>query len=249
MLPAAQGSPAAAAARYLAFCRDHSFPHHLLKARRTAASQAAQESAPSTSTSDAPLNPWAFGFQVSERKLEWGSVAQRQLLKMHAADSLGKDIEWVEDRLERLLGIVPDLMGRMDQMKADMLLTLVANCEGIAVKAVQLKTLLPNSDVSHLISKSPALLLNLRMNDIRANLDKMREAFGPDTDVEAIITREPALLSADIHDLSSEIMRLMPGTADPIAFIAANPSIVLDMGLAGLPSTIDGDLTSEPSIF
>lgn len=67
--------------------------------------------------------------------------------------------------------------------------------------------------------------------------------------MEAIITREPALLSADIHELSNEIMRLLPNTKDPIAFIAANPGIVLDMGLAGLPSTIDGDLTSEPSII
>ena len=40
--------------------------------------------------SDPALNPWPFGFQVSERNLVWSDGAQRRLLKIHAAKSLGK---------------------------------------------------------------------------------------------------------------------------------------------------------------
>ena len=39
---------------------------------------------------DTLLNPWPFGFQVSERTLVWSDHAQRRLLKIHAAKSLGK---------------------------------------------------------------------------------------------------------------------------------------------------------------
>ena len=64
--------------------------------------------------------------------------------------------------------------------------------------------------------------------------------------MEAIVAREPALLSANIAGVLSEMKRLMPGQKDPIGFLASNPRLVLDMQSAGLPSTIDGDLTQDP---
>ena len=40
-----------------------------------------------------------------------------------------QDIDWIEDRLERLAELLPDLISKLELMKADMMLTLVANCE------------------------------------------------------------------------------------------------------------------------
>lgn len=40
-----------------------------------------------------------------------------------------QDIQWIDDRLERLAELLPDLMGKLELMKAEMMLTLVANCE------------------------------------------------------------------------------------------------------------------------
>lgn len=91
--------------------------------------------------------PWSFGFQTNERYLQWDESAQRQLLKMHVATKLGKvrwhapiactqctntstwnclqDVPWVEAKLQEIVGIIPDLSGKIDRMKADIVIQLV----------------------------------------------------------------------------------------------------------------------------
>ena len=46
---------------------------------------------------------------------------------------------WVETRLEQLMGLLPDLMQRIEHMKADMLVDLVENCEVCIVLVSQQK--------------------------------------------------------------------------------------------------------------
>ena len=96
--------------------------------------------------------PWSFGFQTNERYLKWDESAQRQLLKLHVAAKLDKvlpgcntacmfchcqcdqlsqsqEVSWVEDKLQELASIIPDLEGKMDRMKADIVMQLVSDTQ------------------------------------------------------------------------------------------------------------------------
>ena len=97
--------------------------------------------------------PWSFGFQTNERHLQWDESAQRQLLKMHVANKLDKvthaahlfymqssshqrvrcncmqEVPWVEDKLQEVVGIIPDLSGKIDRMKANIVLQLITDTQ------------------------------------------------------------------------------------------------------------------------
>ena len=60
-----------------------------------------------------PPSPWAFGVQTSERYLAWSDGATVQLLKLHCCRTLGQRMPWVDERLQRLLPLLPDLMGAL----------------------------------------------------------------------------------------------------------------------------------------
>ena len=63
------------------------------------------------------------------RYLAWSDGAQIRLLKLHVCHKLGQRMTWVENRLAQLMGLLPDLMQRIEHMKADMLVNLVDDCE------------------------------------------------------------------------------------------------------------------------
>lgn len=65
-----------------------------------------------------------------------------------------------------------------------------------------------------------------------------RQLVPPETDVEALIEREPALLVADLEKVVADIRRLMP-EADPGVVVATNPGIVLDMMTHGMESSAE----------
>lgn len=70
------------------------------------------------------------------------------------------------------------------------------------------------------------------MHDLRQRLQGV--------DVDALIEQEPMLLRADLPRLMSELARLVPN-ADPVRLIASDPQMVLDMDVAGMPSTLEMD--------
>jgi hypothetical protein len=97
--------------------------------------------------------PWYIGFQTNERTLEWEESAQIQLLKIYVAEKSGQvlkdpvlllqcrtllpctchpsnscllqDIEWVHERLSELVVLLPDIVAKLNNVKADLLLQLL----------------------------------------------------------------------------------------------------------------------------
>lgn len=55
------------------------------------------------------------------------------------------------------------------------------------------------------------------------------------------------LLLADVEGLLAEAERLLPSGQDPVSYFVNNPSVLLDMQQAGLPSAIDGNLWTDDS--
>lgn len=75
--------------------------------------------------------------------------------------------------------------------------------------------------------------------EITQKVQELRQRL-PGADLDLLIMQEPMLLKADLPRLMSELARLAPGT-DPVRLIASDPQIVLDMDVAGMPSTLEMD--------
>ncbi len=70
-----------------------------------------------------------FVSQTNERQLSWDDSAARRLIKVHVARKLDCDIDYVEGRIQQLGVLLPDLVGKLERMKADLVLEYVANLE------------------------------------------------------------------------------------------------------------------------
>ncbi|KAK9818278.1 hypothetical protein WJX72_009990 [[Myrmecia] bisecta] len=180
--------------------------------------------------------PWAFGFQTNERLLRWDDSAQLRLLMLHATQELHLDPELVEARVSELQRLLPDLMAKLQRMRANLFLQLLQD-QDIAGKLIRLRELLPGVNVSVVVARCPALLLERDAAMLGTALGRLRQQL-PGVDVTALVEREPGLLLADVGALLAEVRRLMP-SADPVQYLARNPHSVLDMQQAGLPSTMD----------
>lgn len=55
------------------------------------------------------------------RQLTWDDAATRQLIKLVLAEKLDIGMEEVEEQLEKLACLVPDLVGKLECMKVDIL--------------------------------------------------------------------------------------------------------------------------------
>ena len=148
--------------------------------------------------------PWAFGFQLNERYLKLDKAGHFQLLKMLSAEKLGKDHVWVEKKLEALQALLPDLVSKLGSMKIDTFTQLVANTEVgslkrcslsrgatcmpwilrcklklktmqvLAERMAHLRELFPCTNVSALVSKLPALVLEYDSKEISRRFTFLR---------------------------------------------------------------------------
>ena len=73
--------------------------------------------------------------------------------------------------------------------------------------------------------------------EVKQKVQELRQRL-PGVDVDDLIAKEPMLLRADLPRLMSELARLMP-SADPVKLIVSDPQMVLDMNVAGMPSTLE----------
>lgn len=81
--------------------------------------------------------------------------------------------------------------------------------------------------------------LRVQIPEVAQKVGELRQRL-QGVDVDALIMQEPMLLKADLPRLMSELARLAPG-ADPVRLIASDPQMVLDMDVAGMPSTLEMD--------
>jgi hypothetical protein len=186
-----------------------------------------------------PTNPWSFGFQCNERYLQWDSSAQIALIKIWLAEKMEITVPEVEEQLAELGNLLPDIVGKMDRARADVLYDLLKDPAATAERLLALRELLPRCNVSALVAGHPKLLLGMTIPEVTRKVQELRQLL-QGVDVDALIMQEPMLLKADLPRLMSELARLAPG-ADPVRLIASDPQMVLDMDVAGMPSTLEMD--------
>lgn len=182
--------------------------------------------------------PWMFGFQCNERYLDWDASAQRQLLKIVAADKLGVSEEELGERINQVGTLVPDLVGRLDVIRADLLVKLLEDVGMLSEKLVVLRNALPEVDISSLVAQFPYLVADNSAIEIQDRIDEMKEML-PGVDISALLMKEPRLFDADLKFVLEDIQRLMGKDTDPVALLVARPEMVLSMEQSGLTSAID----------
>lgn len=183
--------------------------------------------------------PWYIGFQTNERTLEWEESAQIQLLKMYVAEKSGRDVDWVHDRLTELVVLLPDIIAKLNVVKADLLLQLL-DTDMVAQRLIALEAVLPGVDLSRLTARYPAILLEHTAAHVKSKLASLREALPQGMRVELLVEKEPVLLDVEIGAVLQEIRRLLPGE-DPAKVLLRDPSVVLDMNAFRMGSSLQDD--------
>lgn len=111
-----------------------------------------------------------------------------------------QDVPWVESKLQEVVGIIPDLSGKIDRMKASIIIELVTDtkvsllavvhrfflkitcttlgvAQAVAQQVLDLRTLLPRVDVSRMMAQHPHLIFKLEPSKVSQQLDSLRQAL------------------------------------------------------------------------
>lgn len=83
-------------------------------------------------------------------------------------------MEAVDSKLLELSTLLPDLVHKLDRLKATLVLALVRDTGAVAAKLVGLRGLLPSLDLSRVFSQYPHLLLDLSEEQVAAQLEALR---------------------------------------------------------------------------
>jgi len=180
-----------------------------------------------------------IGFQCNERYLQWDDSAARQLIRIHVATQLCTSVDAVAERLAELAVLLPDMVAKLEQLKADLVVELCRDTGAVAARLLTLREVLPGVNVSACVASDPWLLSAPDPSELRHKLRGLGEAL-PGLQVEALVEAEPRLLVVDIAAVLAEVSRLVPG-ADPARVLAADPRAVLGMQDAGLPASLAVD--------
>ncbi|KAL4549544.1 hypothetical protein Ndes2526B_g04552 [Nannochloris sp. 'desiccata'] len=180
-----------------------------------------------------------YGFQCDERYLEWDDSAARQLIKIYVAEKLDTDLDYVNLKMKELAAVCPDMVNKLDKLKANLVLALVRDTEKVAERMIALTSVLPGSNVSKMVSSNIWLLRQPSPEILANKLENLRKKL-PNVNLERLIEAEPRLLLADIDEVLSELQRLLPG-ADPVKLVATHAGMVLPMKYAGMESSLSID--------
>ena len=115
-----------------------------------------------------------YGFQCNERFLEWDASAARGLLRLFLSRELGIEIEHVNAKLLELSALLPDLIIKLENLKASLVLELCQDTEGVAKRMLALREALPDVNVSAMVSGNLWLLKEPSEQSLRDNLQTMR---------------------------------------------------------------------------
>ncbi|KAK9831855.1 hypothetical protein WJX81_002077 [Elliptochloris bilobata] len=172
-----------------------------------------------------PARPWNLGWQMNERNLVWNDDLKLRLIKRVAAEELGCREEDMEERLQSLQALLPDMVGRLPSMKPKLIAQLASNPQRLANALVQLKRMFPGANPALLVARRPALALQGDLADVDAAGQQLRDLL-PGVDVDRLVEAHPSALDvASFRAALDEARRIMP-SLDLTAALNANPDVI-----------------------
>ena len=115
-----------------------------------------------------------YGFQCNERFLKWDESAARQLIRIYLAEQLDTDLDYVNVKLTELGAACPDMVDKLDKMKATLVLSLVKDTEKVAKRMIALTNALPGINVSRMVSSNVWLLSEPLTEILASKLEDFR---------------------------------------------------------------------------
>jgi hypothetical protein len=148
-----------------------------------------------------------------------------------ARDKLDISQQELEDRLDVLLTLVPELEGRLRSaaLKADLLASLLAQpVEELADRIITLKEILPRCNIDKVLGSQPSLLL-ASSAQLRADAAAAQELLGVESDMFShCVDQQPLFLDAAcVRAALDELRLLMPASSSPALMLLADPDWLL----------------------
>ncbi|KAI7840361.1 hypothetical protein COHA_005906 [Chlorella ohadii] len=163
---------------------------------------------------------------MSERySMLWNEDLKARLLKRKAAEQLGISDEELEQRLQRLLLLLPDIRQKLSSMRPQIVAALAAQVDEMPGRLMQLKTIFPGANSSLLAMRQPELVLGFDMARLESIAAELRELL-PNLNVDLLVEHNPAML--DVPGLKAaieEARRIMP-SLDVQKQMASDPQLI-----------------------
>jgi len=172
--PAAQprtGTSTGTSRRLTAWCS-------LLKQHRCTAPTATAAAA-AAHGNNGPIAPWAMTFDLRERETEWTEANQARLVALTAAQQLGMPFNEMEERLDRLALLLPDIGTRLASLRPALVAPLVRDLEQLPGRMIALRALLPGANISALVASAPQVLLRTE-SELTTAVAKLKEMLSID---------------------------------------------------------------------
>lgn len=118
-----------------------------------------------------------YGFQINERYLQWDDSATRQLLRIHVAEQLDTDVDHVNQKIAELSVLLPDLVNKLETMKASLLLSLIHDTDKVAQRMLDLKEVLLDMNVSMMVAGNVWLLKEPSKEVLQKNYQILRYGY------------------------------------------------------------------------
>ncbi|CAD7699318.1 unnamed protein product [Ostreobium quekettii] len=171
--------------------------------------------------------PWQLGWQMNERNLMWNEGLKLRLVMKIASEELGMEEDHFQRQLEVMQQLLPGFGPRVATMPPKLIAALVGIAPEVATKLVELKSMLPEADVSSLCLQRPSLLLDADLAALRRDVDRLRRLL-PRTDVDALVERHPVVLDVPgFEEAMADVRRMMGEGTDVEELLARNPDIIL----------------------
>ncbi|KAK9837333.1 hypothetical protein WJX81_007023 [Elliptochloris bilobata] len=150
-----------------------------------------------------------------------------RLVKSFAAEDLALSLDEVDERLQQLLVLLPELGSRVATLKPVLLAALLRAPAVVAQRLVGLRLALPACNVKELVLRDPALLLR-EVDDVVGEMSVVAGVLGLSERVtQELVSLQPRFLDAEgMVEVVKELRRLLPG-AEPGQVLRNDPSWLL----------------------
>jgi hypothetical protein len=170
--------------------------------------------------------PWSVGWQVNERNIMWSDDLKTRLVKRVASQELHITEEELEQRLQQVFNLLPDLADRLVKADPKRVAALASSTDLIAARLLRLREIFPKANASALVGNRLSLLLDDDLEEVAAAAVRLKELL-PNITVDKFVEYYPQVLDLDDFELAlKDAKRLMP-KMDVAHTLRTNPEMVL----------------------
>eukprot|EP00878_Enallax_costatus_P027132 GHUV01029183.1.p1 GENE.GHUV01029183.1~~GHUV01029183.1.p1 ORF type:complete len:231 (+),score=57.23 GHUV01029183.1:271-963(+) len=141
--------------------------------------------------------PWSVGWQMSERNIMWDDELKLRLIKRVASQELKITEAELEERIQQLTNLLPDLANRLVNFPAMRVAQLAANTDKVAARLLRLRQIFPKANASAMVGNRLSLLLDDDLDQTEAAADRLR-ALLPQLLIDRFVEAFPTVL--DVED-------------------------------------------------